>query len=227
VVPGDVAFGRSSWHRSNTRPIKLDIRSPSRDMPPVKTPGQSFWPRLARNSARTLQRRAGLSLYEAIVAQARSEVFYRDHGVPDTVNGRFEMIVLHAVLVVARLQAEGEEGRELARGMLEAFVADVDDACRRLGIGDMGVPRHVKKATAAVLERGTIYRAAMAAPRSPVDDPLARAVGAHAWGEPLPDDPAGRQALADYVRRAVASLDAQRGERIVAGAVSFPTALKD
>lgn len=196
-------------------------------MPPVKTLVPSFWPRLPRFATRAPQRRAGLSLYEAIVAQARSEPFYRDHGVPDTVNGRFEMIVLHVVLVVARLQAEGEDGQELARAMLEAFVADVDDACRRLGIGDMGVPRHVKKATAAVLERGSAYRIAMAAPRGLEDDPLADAIGATAWGEPLPDDPAGRQALADYVRRAVMSLDAQGGERIVAGAVTFPSVLPD
>jgi hypothetical protein len=86
----------------------------------------------------------------------------------------------------------------------------------------MGVPRHVKKATAAVLQRGNAYRIAMGAPRNLEDDPLADAVGAHAWGEPLPDDPTGRRALADYVRRAVASLDAQSGERIVAGTVSFP-----
>ena len=191
-------------------------------MPRVKTRISSFWPRLSRFATRAPQRRASLSLYEAIVAQARSEPLYRNLGVPDTVNGRFEMIVLHVVLVVARLQAEGEDGRELARATLEAFVADVDDACRRLGIGDMGVPRHVKKATAAVLERGNVYRVAMAAPRSIEDDPLAQAVGAHAWGEPLPDDPAGRRALAGYVRRAVASLDAQPGERIVAGTVSFP-----
>ena len=193
-------------------------------MPRVKTRIATFWPRLPRFATRAPLRRAGLSLYEAIVAQARSEAFYRDHGVPDTVNGRFEMIVLHVVLVVARLQAEGEDGKELARAALEAFVADVDDACRRLGIGDMGVPRHVKKATAAVLQRGNAYRAAMAAPRSLEDDPLADAVGAHAWGKPLSDDPAGRRALADYVRRAVASLDAQRGEQIVTGTVSFPAA---
>ena len=194
-------------------------------MPPAMSRIPSFWPRLPRLSARAPQRRAGLSLYEAIVAQARSEAFYRDYGVPDTVNGRFEMIVLHVVLVVARLQAEGDEGQELARAMLEAFVADVDDACRRIGIGDMGVPRHVKKATVAVLERGTAYRAAMAAPRTGEDDRLAQAVGIHAWGEPLPEDPAGRRALANYVRRAVASLDAQPGERIAAGTVSFPSAL--
>jgi cytochrome b pre-mRNA-processing protein 3 len=193
-------------------------------MPRVKTPNPAFWPRLPRFATRAPQRRAGLSLYEAIVAQARSEAFYRDLGVPDTVNGRFEMIVLHVVLVVARLQAEGEDGKELARATLEAFVADVDAACRRLGIGDMGVPRHVKKATAAVLQRGDAYRIAMAALRTAENDPLADAVGAHAWGNPLPDDPAGRRALADYVRRAVASLDAQPGERIVAGTVSFPNA---
>jgi cytochrome b pre-mRNA-processing protein 3 len=194
-------------------------------MPPVKRLVANFWPRLPDLSTRAPQRRAGLCLYETIVAQARSEPFYRDYAVPDTVNGRFEMIVLHVVLLVARLQAEGEVGQELARSMLESFVADVDDACRRLGIGDMGVPRHVKKATAAVLERGNAYRAAMAAPRSAEGDPLADAVGTHTWGEPLPDDPAGGRALADYVRRAVASLDGQPGERIVAGTVSFPSAL--
>lgn len=188
----------------------------------VKTRIASFWPRLPRFTTRAPQRRAGLSLYEAIVAQARSEAFYRAHGVPDSVNGRFEMIVLHVALVVARLQAEGEDGKELARAMLEAFVADVDDACRRLGIGDMGVPRHVKKAAAAALQRGDAYRVAMAAPRTAENDPLADAVGAHAWGDPLPEDPAGRRALANYVRRTVASLDAQPSERIVAGAVWFP-----
>ena len=143
-------------------------------MPRVTTRISTFWPRLSRFATRAPQRRTGLSLYEAIVAQARSEPLYRNLGVPDTVNGRFEMIVLHVVLVVARLQAEGEDGRELARATLEAFVADVDDACRRLGIGDMGVPRHVKKATAAVLERGNVYRVAMAAPRSVEHDPLAK-----------------------------------------------------
>jgi cytochrome b pre-mRNA-processing protein 3 len=189
-------------------------------MKPAKFRFPSIWPRLPRFSASSLQRRAGMSLYETIVAQARCETFYRDFGVPDTANGRLEMIVLHVALVVARLQAEGEAGKELARAMLEAFVADVDDACRRLGIGDMGVPRHVKKATAAVIERGNAYRMAMAEPRGPGVDPLA--IGAHAWEGMPPDDPAGRHALADYVRRAVAALDAQDGVRLAEGTVTFP-----
>lgn len=190
-------------------------------MPSAKPRTPSFWPRLPRLVTPAPQRRAGLSLYEAIVAQARSEALYRDYGVPDTVNGRFEMTALHVALVATRLQAEGEEGQELARVMMEAFVADIDDACRRLGIGDMGVPKHVKKATAAVMERGKVYHAAMAVPRAAKADPLADALGVNVWGTP-PDDGTGPRVLAGYVRGIVAALDRQSGENLLAGTVTFP-----
>ena len=201
-------------------------------MPPDAPRALSLWPRLSSLTGRAPRRRAGLRLYEAIVAQARSEPFFRQHGVPDTVHGRFELTVLHVALVVSRLQAEGEEGQELARVMLEAFVADMDDACRRLGIGDMGVPRHVKKATAAVLERGNAYRAAIVATPSPSgepnDDALARVLAAEIWPETpagSPADPTMPRGLADYVRAAAVSLAEQSREDLIAGAVTFPDAL--
>ena len=185
----------------------------------------SIWPRLSALVRRAPQRGIGVKLYEAIVAQARSEPFYRLHGVPDTVHGRFEMIVLHVALVLARLELEGAEGQAAGRAMLEAFVADMDDACRRLGIGDMGVPRQVKKATAAVLERGNAYRAAMA---NGDGDALATVLAAeilsdataHETGEAT-----GAGALADYVRRAITSLEGQVGAELVAGTISFPAAV--
>ncbi len=156
------------------------------------------------------------------MAQARSEPFYRSLGVPDTVHGRFEMIVLHVALVLARLELEGADGQATGRAMLEAFVADMDDACRRLGIGDMGVPRHVKKATAAVLERGNAYRAAIAGGVGTGNgDALAEALSAEVWRVEL-SGAAGARELAEYVRRAVASLEAQQGAGLVAGAVHFP-----
>ncbi len=198
-------------------------------MPPAKSPTKpathstrpSFWPRLPRLRTSASQRRAGLSLYEAIVAQARSEALYRDYGVPDTVNGRFEMTALHVALVATRLQAEGEEGQDLARVMMEAFVADIDDACRRLGMGDMGVPKQVKKATAAVMERGKVYYAAMTAPLAADADPLADALAANVWGNEPPESTAAR-ALANYVRRTAAALAEQPGDGLIAGAVAFP-----
>jgi cytochrome b pre-mRNA-processing protein 3 len=173
---------------------------------------------------RAPQRAIGLSLYEAIVAQARSEPFYRLRGVPDTVHGRFELIVLHVALVLARLELEGTEGQAAGRAMLEAFVADIDDACRRLGIGDMGVPRHVKKAAAAVLERGNAYRAAMA---NGDGDALAATLAAEIWRNATahkPGEAIGAGALADYVRRAITSLEVQDGAQLVAGSLSFPAA---
>ncbi len=156
------------------------------------------------------------------MAQARSEPFYRLLGVPDTVHGRFEMIVLHVALVLARLELEGADGKATGRAMLEAFVADMDDACRRLGIGDMGVPRHVKKATAAVLERGNAYRAAISGGVGTGNgDALAEVLAAEVWRVDL-SGAAGARALADYVRLAVASLEVQQGAGLVAGTVNFP-----
>jgi cytochrome b pre-mRNA-processing protein 3 len=191
-------------------------------MPSAPSHARSFWSSFSSLTRRAPQHRAGLSLYEAIVAQARSEFFYREHAVPDTVHGRFEMIVLHVALVLARLDREGDAGQGTGRAMLEAFVADMDDACRRLGIGDMGVPRYVKKAAAAVLERGNGYRAAMAGDAD--DSALADVLAAEIWREPLADA-GGARALAAYVRRAVARLEAQDGTALVGGAVVFPEIL--
>ena len=153
------------------------------------------------------------------MAQARSETFYRELGVPDTVHGRFEMIVLHVALVLARLGLEGEAGQRTGRTMLEAFVAVMDDACRRLGIGDMGVPRHVKKAAAAVLERSNTYHAAMA--EGAEGNGLAAVLASEIWEGPAESAP-GAEPLADYVRRTVASLERQDGAGLLAGNVDFP-----
>lgn len=193
-------------------------------MSPVPSRVKSFWPSLASLIRPAPQHRAGFRLYEAIVAQARSEAFYRHHGVPDTVQGRFEMVVLHVALVLSRLELEGAEGHAVGRAMLEAFVADMDDACRRIGIGDMGVPRHVKKATAAVLERGNAYRAAIASDNE--GDTLADVLATEVW-RGAPADVTGARVLAQYVREAVASLEAQDGAQLIAGIVGFPEATRE
>lgn len=194
-------------------------------MPPDVSRARFPWPRLSGLTERASRRQTGLRIYEAIVAQARSETFYRDYGVPDTVHGRFELTVLHVALVVTRLQAEGGERQELARAMLEAFVADMDDACRRLGIGDMGVPRHVKKAAAAVLERGNAYRAAIVESGGPggerQEDTLAKVLADEIWAG-SPSELSAPRALADYVRAVASSLAGQDDTTLASGTVAFP-----
>jgi cytochrome b pre-mRNA-processing protein 3 len=164
-------------------------------------------------------RRTGRQLYESIVARARAEVFYRDLGVADTIEGRFEMIVLHMVLVLQRLKREGEPGQRLGQIAMEHLFADMDDALRQIGIGDMGVPRRVQRAAAALAERSLAYSAAI-----PGGD-LEAALLLHVYGATEAIRPHERaldaQRLADYVRASAGVLDATPGETLVAGSVTF------
>jgi cytochrome b pre-mRNA-processing protein 3 len=98
-------------------------------------------------------RNAAETLYGEIVSAARAPEFYRDLGVPDTVEGRFEMVALHLVLVMHRLGQEGPSGANLARHLNETCITDLDDNMREIGIGDLSVPRKVKKAAAALFDR--------------------------------------------------------------------------
>src|SRR5262249_15212129 len=116
------------------------------------------------------QRQKARSLYGSIVTQARSSSFYASCGVPETGGGRFEMIALHLVLVLHRLADAGAPGRQLGQAVTEAFVNDLDDSLREMTVGDLAVPRHVKRAVGALHDRHAAYREALAAPS---DAPLA------------------------------------------------------
>src|SRR5256885_9116402 len=81
-------------------------------------------------------RRAALApLYAAIVAEGREPFWYREGGVPDTLDGRFDMIAAVTALVLIRLEAEGEAGGEPARLLTQAFIDDTDASPRPIGIG--------------------------------------------------------------------------------------------
>ena len=148
---------------------------------------------------RSLTSGIGRKLYDSIVARARAEPFYRDLLVPDTPEGRLELIVLHVYLVLERLRSEGAAGNRLSRAVIEAFVTDMDDSMREFGIGDMGVPRRVKRAAAAVFERSAVYAAAQQGEAVALARVLAEHIylGTRSDGW-LPDQ------LAAYVRRTAA-----------------------
>jgi cytochrome b pre-mRNA-processing protein 3 len=78
------------------------------------------------------------------VAAARRPLLYERLGVPDTVDGRFEMIVLHMVLLFHRLGRDGEAGKLIGQGVFDAFIPDMDRSIREMGVGDLGVPRRMK-----------------------------------------------------------------------------------
>src|SRR5262249_12347064 len=84
---------------------------------------------------RTPQEGTIACLYGTIVAQARLPAFYQIYGVPDTVNGRLEMIMLHTVLFLRRLEGEAAPDRALGQGLFDRFCQDMDDSMREMGVG--------------------------------------------------------------------------------------------
>lgn len=100
-------------------------------------------------------------LYGAVVAAARTPEYYSVFRVPDTPEGRFEMIALTLFLVLERVRRVPGEGEALAQGAIEAFVADMDDCMREMGVGDLTVPKKVRRAAAAFYDRAGQYRDAL------------------------------------------------------------------
>ena len=103
---------------------------------------------------------AAHALYGAAVARAREPVFYTDLGVPDTLEGRFEMISIHVFLLLYRLKQEagaGEMGGPLGQALFDLMFADMDRNLREMGAGDLGVGRRVKTMAAAFYGRIRAY----------------------------------------------------------------------
>ena len=158
------------------------------------------------------------ALYGVIVAQARKPAFYREFGVPDTANGRLEMIILHAVLVLSRLEAEGGPVRSLGQALFDHFCADIDANLREMGVGDMAVPRKMKAIGEAFYGRKRAYEAAIAAPGlAQLAAALARNV--HTGSA---SDIAGVERLAGYVSAAAGALAAVDRESLLRGDIAFP-----
>ena len=96
-------------------------------------------------------------MYQLIVQQARDPKFYRDFSVPDTVDGRFEMISLHVFLVLRRLRRSSEGASKLSQGLFDYMFEDMDLSLREMGAGDMGVGKRVKSMIQAFYGRVASY----------------------------------------------------------------------
>jgi cytochrome b pre-mRNA-processing protein 3 len=157
-------------------------------------------------------------LYGAIVAQARSPVFYGDYGVADTVAGRFDLLVLHLVLFIRRLRREPAAIRALGQGVFDLFCRDMDHSFREMGIGDLAVPKHMQRVAEAFYGRAAAYDDAI---DQPGDEPLAATLARNIFAEAAVPS-AGGVRLARYVRAAIDELDRQDGEAIARAVVVFP-----
>ena len=110
-------------------------------------------------------------LYRAIVAVARDPLWYRDGGVPDTIDGRFDMVAALTALVLLRLECEGAAARDAEVLLTELFIDDMDASLRQIGVGDYVVGKHVGRMMSALGGRLTAFRAAA---EDALDQPVRR-----------------------------------------------------
>jgi cytochrome b pre-mRNA-processing protein 3 len=162
------------------------------------------------------EERAGFALYTIAVGAARAPALYRDLAVPDTLDGRFDMVALHVALLIRRLRALPEPGPALAQAVFDAMFSDMDQTLRELGVGDLSVGRKVREMWNAFHGRALAYETALAAAD---DAPLAEALARNVWRGAAPAGPPLR--LAALARAQDAHLATQTLAGFRAGEVHF------
>jgi cytochrome b pre-mRNA-processing protein 3 len=153
--------------------------------------------------------------YAAIVAAARHPLLYAECGVEDSLDGRFDMIALHAFLVLDRLKGADAAFRQ---ALVDELFQDMDRSLREMGVGDLSVGKKVRKMAEVFYGRIAAYDRALAGPEGELAAAIARNV--------FPDSPEaagspGVQRLAAYVLDQRAHLAGQPVAAIVAGKVNF------
>jgi cytochrome b pre-mRNA-processing protein 3 len=166
---------------------------------------------------RSRSRRTASDLYNAAVATARLPHFYSDFAVPDTIEGRYEMIVLHAVLLLRRMRRPGESQKRLAQALVDYMAADFDRSIRELGVGDLSVGKFMKRLGEGLYGRAAAYDKALdGGDRAALQDAILRNIyDGEDPGEGI------LAAFASYVEAQNEHLSAQPVTAIAEGRVDF------
>jgi cytochrome b pre-mRNA-processing protein 3 len=164
--------------------------------------------------------RQGFELYAAAVRAARQPFFFTTLGVPDTLDGRFDLVGLHVALLIRRLRQDADpRGAALAQAVFDAMFADMDTNLREMGVGDMTIARRVKNMWEAFHGRALAYEAPLAAKDQAA---LAEALSRNVWrgARPAADPMVAR--LASFAFTADAALAVQPLTALLSGQARFP-----
>ena len=155
------------------------------------------------------------TIYGMIVAQAREPLFYRDLGVPDTVNGRFDLLLMHLWLMLQRLKSV-EAGMGLSQALFDHFCEDMDDNLREMGVGDLAVPKRMRAFGEAFYGRSAAYDMALTEGREAFAQALCKNVFNGAKIEKARE-------LAAYAEAAMTALAASSETALLDGTWKFPS----
>ena len=171
-------------------------------------PFNHFWkPRIAPRG--TIE-----AIYGMIVTQAREPLFYRDLGVPDTVDGRFDLLVLHLWMVLRRFRL-AQNVENAPQALFDRFCEDMDANLREMGVGDLTVPKRMQAFGEAFYGRAAAYDAAFTAGA----DAPAYALRKNILNG---EDMENARRLATYAQAVMADLDRLDDAAFLAAGWSFP-----
>jgi cytochrome b pre-mRNA-processing protein 3 len=174
---------------------------------------------VARWRARRANRILIDQIHGEIVAAARASELYARLCVADTLDGRFEMVALHAGLALRRLAELGDVGRQAAQDLVDCVFGHFEDALREMSYGDVGVARRMTRMAEAFCGRGRAYGEALTAGDA---EALAAALARDVYGARDADNAPHARALAAYVLAVAAALDEVGIEAFVGGGFRFP-----
>jgi cytochrome b pre-mRNA-processing protein 3 len=174
---------------------------------------------LAQWRARRANRILIDQLHGKIVAASRAPFLYIDLGVPDTFEGRFEMVTLYAGLVIRRLTQLPGIGAELAQELADSVFRHFEIALREIGIGDVAVPKRLKRMAEAFYGRNKAYGDGL---DEHVSNRLAKALARNVYGEEDVARAPMALSLTHHVRAAAEALDRTPLSVFASGDVQFP-----
>ncbi|GEM_PF-265923 len=180
------------------------------------------------------------AMYCGAVKRARQEALYKDYGIADTIDARFDLLVLHVAMILHRLERCEDHVLAALTGqkLFDTFFQDMDQSLREKGVGDMGVPKHMKRMLEGFNGRHTSYRLAFDALENGesgaserLNDVLGRNihrdVTSDVQDDPRPDSAAGAsfdvRSLSGYVVSCLALLGAMADDVLLSDSFSYGT----
>ena len=168
------------------------------------------------DGGRRRRRRVVEALYAVVMARSRRPELFRELEIPDTLDGRFDALTLHMVLLLHRLKADGETTRELAQDLFDLMFADVDRSLREMGVGDHSIGRRIKQMISAFYGRARAYEEALAGPEGALQAALRRNIYRSATTAEDKVD-----ALAAHVRGVLRGLEGQSIDSLMRGELAM------
>ena len=156
-----------------------------------------------------------LPLYKKAVMASRRPEFFMQLGVPDTLDGRFELICLHVFMIIDKANEAGDS--ELGQAVFDVMFKDVDRSLREMGIGDLGVPKHIKKMMKAFNGRAHAYKEALTGDTKNLEDVVKNNI----YGTVPNTDAATIKEMSRYIRGNYESVQEQEDGVFLKGNIYF------